>query len=65
MGPASFTLMEILRATLAEVEQSLEVRKDDPAFLELQGSLVRAMAELSILRAPAVADAAQSLPDAQ
>jgi hypothetical protein len=63
MVSASFTLMEILRATLAEVERSSEVRKDDPAFQELKGSLVRAMAELSILRDPAMADGTQPLPD--
>jgi hypothetical protein len=55
-GPTSFTLLEILRATLAEVERSSEVRRDDAAFRELKDSLVRAMAELSLLRNPAAVD---------
>ena len=48
----SFTLLDILRTTLTEVEQSTELPRTEPAFQELKVSLVRAMAELVILRSP-------------
>jgi hypothetical protein len=58
---SSLRLMKILRVTLAEVEKSADARKDDQALKQVRASLVRAMAELSIRRAPATAETGQSL----
>lgn len=43
-------LIELLSATLHDLEQSEELRQEDPAIHELRSSLVRAIAELSIQR---------------
>jgi hypothetical protein len=54
----SFSLIDVLRATLASVEESREVSQDDSAFRELRDSLVRAMAELTVLRSATPAELA-------
>lgn len=46
----SFTLKDLLRSTLAQVELSSDLPKDSAAFSELKGSLVRAIAELTVIR---------------
>lgn len=46
----SFTLKDLLRATLAQVELSSDLPQDSAAFSELKGSLVRAIAELTVIR---------------
>jgi hypothetical protein len=49
-------LIELLSATLQELEQCEELRDGDPAIHELRNSLVRAVAELLILRTGASVD---------
>jgi hypothetical protein len=46
----TFSLIDVLRATVASIEDSRDVPLDDPALQELRGSLVRAIAELTLLR---------------
>lgn len=46
----SFTLKDLLRSTLAQVELSSDLPKDGPAFSELKTSLIRAIAELTVIR---------------
>ena len=52
MGP-HFTrsLVEILRSTLQKVEDSSDLRQDDPAVIELKKHIVRAIAELEVTKA--------------
>ena len=44
------TLIDILRETLQQVEQSAEFGLDDPALIELKHAIVRTIAELEIAR---------------
>lgn len=46
----SHSLKEVLRATLSEVQRCSELPQDEPALVELRSSLVRAIAELAVLR---------------
>jgi hypothetical protein len=50
MALPSFELRDLLRSTLAGLEMSSEMSRDDPAFLELKSSLVRTIAELTLIR---------------
>lgn len=72
------TLVEILSTTLQELEQSEELRGEDPAINELKRSLVRAVAEILILRSgstvkpsgasvllPATQDSSVQIPESQ
>jgi len=46
----SYTFRDLLRSTLAEVERSSDLPQDGPAFVGLRDSLIRAIAELAVLR---------------
>lgn len=52
MGP-HFTrsLAEILQSTLQRLEETSDLRQDDPAVIELKKHIVRAIAELEITKA--------------
>jgi hypothetical protein len=43
-------LIDLLRATLAQIELSSEYSLDDPAIQELRNALLRSITELSLLR---------------
>ncbi|MDX6460086.1 MAG: hypothetical protein QOE55_3783 [Acidobacteriaceae bacterium] len=47
---ASSKLIEVLKKTLEQLEQTEEVRPDDRAMVELRSSILRAIAELEIAR---------------
>jgi hypothetical protein len=46
----SHSLVEVLRSTIAQVEQTADLRPDDPAIVELKSSIVRTVAELEIAK---------------
>jgi hypothetical protein len=46
--PAHLEVVDILRSTLARLEESPDVAHDDPAFVELKHTIVRALAELEM-----------------
>jgi hypothetical protein len=46
----SDNLVEVLRSTIVQVEQSADLRPDDPAIVELKNSIVRTVAELEIAK---------------
>jgi hypothetical protein len=47
---ASSKLIEVLKKTLEQLEQTEELRPDDRAMIELRSSILRAIAELEIAR---------------
>lgn len=48
--PIRPTLVDVLRSTLRHLEETEELRPDDPALLEIKSSIVRAIADLEISR---------------
>jgi hypothetical protein len=44
------SLVELLRDTLAGVEESRLVQPDDPVFMDLKQNLVRAIADLEVVK---------------
>jgi hypothetical protein len=46
----SHNLVEVLRSTIVQVEQTADLRPDDPAIVELKNSIVRTVAELEIAK---------------
>jgi len=50
LTPIRPTLIDVLRSTLRHLEESEELKPDDPALLEIKGSILRAIAELEIIR---------------
>lgn len=46
----SYTFRDLLRSTLAEVERSTDLPQDAPALVGLRDSLIRAIAELTVMR---------------
>lgn len=42
------TLVTLLRSTLQHLEESEGIRPNDPAYVELKGSILRSIAELEI-----------------
>lgn len=46
----SHGLVEVLRSTIAQVEQNADLHPDDPAIVELKSSIVRTVAELEIAK---------------
>jgi hypothetical protein len=50
MVEASPGLVDILRSTLARVEQSADLSPDDPAFVKLRNSVLRLIAELEVAK---------------
>ena len=50
MAEISPTLVEVLRSTIVQVEQSADLRPDDPAIAELKSSIVRSVTELEIAK---------------
>jgi hypothetical protein len=43
-------LFEVLRSTIVQVEETADLRADDPAIVELKSSIVRTVAELEIVK---------------
>lgn len=54
----SHRVVELLRSTIVQVEQTEDLRPDDPAIVELKSSIVRSVAELEMakLQKPTPAD---------
>jgi hypothetical protein len=50
MVEASPSLVEILRSTLARVEQSADLSPDDPAVVKLRNLVLRLIAELEVAK---------------
>jgi hypothetical protein len=50
MVEASPSLVEILRSTLAQVEQSADLSPDDPAMVKLRRLVLRLIAELEVAK---------------
>lgn len=50
MVEASPSLVEILRSTLARVEQSADLSPDDPAMVKLRRLVLRLIAELEVAK---------------
>lgn len=48
--PIRSTLVDVLRSTLRHLEETEELRPDDPALLEIKNTIVRAIADLEISR---------------
>jgi hypothetical protein len=48
--PTSPYLIDLLRATLAQIELSSELSEQDVAIQELKAALLRSITELSVLR---------------
>jgi hypothetical protein len=48
--PSVPDLIDLLQATLKRLEQNQNLSSDDPALLELKQSIVRALAELELIR---------------
>jgi hypothetical protein len=46
----SIDIKNVLQTTLQNLEQSAELRENDPSMLELKGTLIRTIAELEIAR---------------
>ena len=44
--PVSENLIQVLRTTLQEVEESSELPQDDPVMIELKRTLTRALSDL-------------------
>lgn len=59
------SIVDVLCSTLADLEQSEALSEDEPAVLELRGSLVRTLAELSILQTGITAEPSVALPAAR
>ncbi len=53
--PIRRELLELLRSTLQHLEETEDLRPDDPALLEIKSSILRAIAELEIMRSPSAA----------
>lgn len=53
--PIRRELVEILRSTLRHLEETEDLQPDDPALLEIKSSILRAIAELEIMRSPSAA----------
>lgn len=51
--PIRPALIDLLRSTLRRLEQTEDLRPDDPALLEIKSHILRAIAELEILRSAA------------
>jgi hypothetical protein len=50
--PPTLTLVELLRSTMKQLEQSADFNPDEPALRGLRSSLVRTIAELNLRKAP-------------
>lgn len=48
--PSVPDLIDLLEATLKHLEENQNLSSDDPALLELKQSIVRALAELELVR---------------
>jgi hypothetical protein len=54
-GVVSPSLLEILRSTLARVEQSADLAPDDPALVQLRRLVLRLIAELEVAKTQKIA----------
>jgi hypothetical protein len=63
MGP-QFTrsLVEILSSTLQRLEESADLRQDDPAVIELKRHILRTIAELEVAKAAHSGEHQQPIP---
>ena len=55
VSPIRRSLVDLLRSTLQHLEETEELEHDDPALLEIKGSILRAIAELEIRRSASAA----------
>jgi hypothetical protein len=47
------SLIDVLRSTFKQLEQTIELRPDDPALRELKRSILTAIAELEVRKSEA------------
>lgn len=54
-------LVEVVRSTIVQVEQTADLRPDDPAIVELKSSIVRSVSELEIAKLQRLPPTAQGV----
>lgn len=57
------SLVEILRSTLQKLEANSDFRQDDPAVIELKKHIVRAIAELEIVKTTHYTESEMNIKD--